>query len=132
MSVSFQYSWNSATIKPLIHIIPKSKILHQNIKVTKNDASVTKRVVFEATKPNVLQFIEPVRKTLHEISFLTPKLLFVCRNGIKILEKLPHFLNRDGNDALHHDGIFITVSKIWEQLSNNEDDIVLEWQLQKI
>ena len=58
-----------------------------------------KTVVFEAIKLDVLRLLEPVSKTLQESSFLTPKLLSVCRNGIKVLKKLLHLLNRDGSDA---------------------------------
>ena len=66
--------------------------------------------------------------TLQETSLLTPKLLSVRRNGIKVLQRLLNLLNRDGNDAFHRDDIFKTASEILEQLSENEEDIVPDRQ----
>ena len=93
----------------------------------KNDV-VAKRAAFEAIKLNGLQLFEPVSKTLQESSFLTPKLLSVCRNGIKVLKKFLHLLNRDGSDAFHRDDIFKTASEILKQISVEREDIVPECQ----
>ena len=66
--------------------------------------------------------------TLQETSLLTPKLLSVCRNGIKVLQRLNNPLNRDGSDAFHRDYIFKTASEILEQVSENKEDIVPDCQ----
>ena len=44
----------------------------------KNDVSETKKVIFEAIKLDILRLLEPVSKTLQEVSLLAPKLLSVC------------------------------------------------------
>ena len=38
----------------------------------------TKKVIFEAIKLDVRHLLEPLSKTLQEVSLLTPKLLSVC------------------------------------------------------
>ena len=108
---------------------PHIKKIIPKLQGYKNDVCVTKRVVFEAIKLDVLRLLEPVRKTLQEISLLTPKLLSICRNEIKVLEKLLHLLNRDGSNVFHCDDIFKKASKILEQLSVEEEDIVPERQI---
>ena len=60
---------------------------------------------------------------------MTPKLLSVCRNRVKVLEKLLHLLNRDGSNVFHRDDIFKTASKILEELSDNKEDIISERQI---
>ena len=118
---------NSEIFNP--HISQIKKIIPK-LQGYKNEVCVTKRVVFEAIKLDVLQPYEPVSKTLQETSLLTPKLLSVCRNGTKVLEKLLHLLNRDGSDAFHCDDIFKTANEILEQLSDDEEDIVPEHRTQ--
>ena len=44
----------------------------------KNDMCETKKVIFEAIKLDVRHLLEPLSKTLQEVSLLTPKLLSVC------------------------------------------------------
>lgn len=105
---------------------PQIKKIVAKLEGYKSDVCDTKRVVFEAIKLDVLRLLEPVSKTLQEASLLTPKLLSVCRKGIKSFEKLLLLLNRDGKDAFHRDDIFKTASEILEQLSDNEDDIIPE------
>ena len=61
---------------------------------------------------------------------MTPKLLSVCRNRVKVLEKLLHLLNRDESNVFHRDDIFKTASKILEQLSDNKEDVISERQIQ--
>ena len=44
------------------------------------------------------------------------------------MDKLLHLLNRDGSDVFYHNDIFKTASKILEQLSVDEEDIIPEHQ----
>ena len=101
----------------------------------KNDVCVTKRVVFEAIKLDVLRLLEFVCKTLQETSLLTPKLLSVCRNGINVLTKLLHLLNRDGSDAFHRDDIK-QQAEFWNNFQLTKkisyQSVKHEQQLQKI
>ena len=60
---------------------------------------------------------------------MTPKILSVCRNRVKVLEKLLHLLNRDGSNVFYRDDIFKTASKILEELSDNKEDIISERQI---
>ena len=93
----------------------------------KNDVCETKKVIFEAIKLDILCLLEPVSKTLQEVSLLMPKLLSVCWKAIKSFEKLLLLLNRDGKEPFHRDYIFKTASEILE-LSNEEDDMIPEHQ----
>ena len=72
---------NSEIFNP--HISQIKKIVPK-LQGYKNEVCVTKWVVFEAIKLDVLQLYEPVSKTLQETSLLTPKLWSACRNGTKV------------------------------------------------
>ena len=94
----------------------------------KNDVSNTKRAIFETIKLYILCLLEPVSKSLQEAYLPKPKLLSVCQKAILSFEKLLSVLNRDGKDASRGSDIFKTANEMLEQLSNNEDDIILECQ----
>ena len=88
----------------------------------------TKKVIFEAIKLDVRHLLEPLSKTLQEVSLLTPKLLSVCWKAIKSFKKLLLVLDRDGKEAIPRDVTSKTASEISEQLLNEEDDIIPERQ----
>ena len=50
-----------------------------------------------------------------------PKLMFVCRNVKRTLDKLRKIVERDGGDAFYSDNIFAVASDMLEQLTKDEE-----------
>ena len=108
-------------------MIPLKKIVSQ-LEGIKNDIVITLHVIFNAIKFDDLGVIETMGKVLQEADLFIPSLLSICNCGLQQIRKLAHLIDKNGEEIIYHDDLFLTVANIIERIKDEEEDIVPERQ----
>ena len=67
-------------------------------------------------------------KVLQEADLFVPSLLSICNCELQQIRKLVHLIDKNGEEIIYHDDLFLTVANIIERIKDEEEDIVPERQ----
>ena len=104
------------------------KKLKPKLQGIKHDVAVTKHVLYDAVKLDLLGIIEHVSMVLQEADLLLPSLFSVCARVIKNIRKVNRLLNEQGAETFKRDDLFPTAAEIIDQLEDEDEEIIPEWQ----